>query len=122
MTACGAMAPTIGRTRGRDVRETPVGGVEHGPGDRVGLLLGPHDRRPRDELFGGRDHEHDGDDGDVVRADADDLRVIDVDAFRGRLELAQRVDGGERDEAVAGGGGDGAFRESDRLLARRARG
>ena len=51
-----------------------------------------------------------------MRADPHDLRVIDVDALGRGLELAQRVDGGERDEAVAGGRGDRTLGESDGLF------
>ena len=47
------------------------------------------------------------------RADPHDLRVVDVDAFGRGLELAQRVDGGQRDEPVAGGRRDRTFREPD---------
>ena len=85
-------------------------------GDRVGLLLRADDRRPRHELFRRRDHEHDGDHRDVVRGDAQDLGVVDVDALGGRLELTERVDGRGRDEPVARARRDRALGESDRLL------
>ena len=82
---------------------------------------GPHDRRSRHELLRRRHHEHDGDDRDVVRVDAQDLRAVDVDALGGGLELTQRVDGRGRDEPVPGGGGDRALREADRLFVVAAR-
>ena len=97
-------------------RRAAVRRVEHGAGDGVGLLLRPHDRRTRHELLRRRHDEHDGDDRDVVRADPDDLRVVDVDALGRGLELAQRVDGRGRDEAVAGGRRDRSLGEADGLV------
>src|SRR5215472_11142300 len=110
------MAPTIGRLRSVDVCESTVRRVENGPGDGVGLLLRAHDRRTGDQLFGGRDHEDDADDRDVVYADPHDLRMVDVDAFRGRFELPERVDRRERDQTVARGRGDGTLGETDCLV------
>ena len=51
-----------------------------------------------------------------MRADPHDLRVIDVDALGRRFELAQRVDGCQRDEPVACSRRDRTLREADGLF------
>src|SRR5207237_6297884 len=99
-----------------DVCEATVRGVEHGTRHRVGFLLRSHDGGAGDELLGRRHDEYDGDDRNVMRTDANDLRVVDIDALGRRFELPERVHGRGRDKTMTRGCGDRALRKTDCLV------
>ena len=93
--------------------EAAVRGVEDGAHDGFGVLVVTHDCGTGDQLLRWWHDEDDGDDGNVVDADPLDLSAVDVETFRCLLELAEAVDGRDRDESVACTGGNRAFGETD---------